>query len=114
LKLADLCVNTIVLGAAPTGQWNQQLSWIWSFGTSTRQNGAWMDDFNWVHWLRAKAQFKRWKEEEVSIHNEAVWIPAFFHTQAECWSAQMNVSVQAGNSSHAAYTSCLAHAWHEL
>ncbi|KAF8257900.1 hypothetical protein EI94DRAFT_1626568, partial [Lactarius quietus] len=67
-----------------------------------------------VHWLRAKAQFKRWKEEEVSIHNEAVWIPAFFHTQAECWSAQMNVSVQAGNSSHAAYTSCLAHAWHEL
>ncbi|KAF8264206.1 hypothetical protein EI94DRAFT_1703401 [Lactarius quietus] len=83
LKLADLPINTIVLGAVPTRQRNQQLSWIWSFGTATRQDGAWMDDFNRVHWLHAKAQFERWKEEEVSIHNEAVWIPAFFtHRQS--------------------------------
>ncbi|KAF8262886.1 hypothetical protein EI94DRAFT_1880812 [Lactarius quietus] len=30
LKLADLHVHTVVLGVAATGQWNQQLSWIWS------------------------------------------------------------------------------------
>ncbi|KAF8260521.1 hypothetical protein EI94DRAFT_1811566 [Lactarius quietus] len=114
LKLADLQVNTVVLGAAPTGQRNQQLSWIWSFGTSTRQDGAWIDDFNQVHWLRAKAQFERWKEEQYSIHNEAVWVPGYFHAQAELWKARMNLSVQECNLGHAAYASRQAHAWDEL
>jgi hypothetical protein len=26
---------------------------------------------NRVHWLQAKAQFERWKEEQYIIHNEA-------------------------------------------
>ncbi|KAF8262068.1 hypothetical protein EI94DRAFT_1603959 [Lactarius quietus] len=114
LKLADLRIHTIVLGGAATGQQNQQLSWIWSFGTSTRQEGAWMDDFNRVHWLRAKAQFERWKEEQDSIHNEAVWVPAYFHAQAELWRNRMMLSVQAGNPGHVAYAAHQAHAWDEL
>ena len=44
LCVADLRVNTTVLRAAQAGQRNKQLPWIWSFGTSVRQDGTWMDE----------------------------------------------------------------------
>jgi hypothetical protein len=44
LRLEDLRVNTAVLGAAQVGQRNKQLSWIWSFGTSIKQDGTWIDE----------------------------------------------------------------------
>jgi hypothetical protein len=44
LSITDLHVNTAILGAAQVGQRNKQLPWIWSFGTSVRQDGTWMDD----------------------------------------------------------------------
>jgi hypothetical protein len=40
----DLRVNTAILGAAQVGQRNKQLPWIWSFGTSVKQDGTWMDE----------------------------------------------------------------------
>jgi hypothetical protein len=43
LTRTDLRVNTAILGAAEVGQRNQQLPWIWSFGISDTQDGAWMD-----------------------------------------------------------------------
>ncbi|KAI9445835.1 hypothetical protein BJY52DRAFT_1228635 [Lactarius psammicola] len=67
----DLHVNTAILGAMQVGQCNTQLSWIWSFGTTVDQDGTWMDEFNRVHWLCAKAQFQRWMEEQASLHNKA-------------------------------------------
>ena len=66
---------------------------------------------NRVHWLRAKAQFERWKEEQDSIHNEAVWVPAYFQTKADCWKGWMKCATQDG---HAAYASRQAHDWDEL
>jgi hypothetical protein len=69
---------------------------------------------NRVHWLRAKAQFERWKEEQDSIHNEAVWVPAYFQTKADCWRAWMKCATQDGLCGHAAYASRQAHAWDEL
>jgi hypothetical protein len=44
LQLTDLRVNTAILGAAQIGQRNTQLPWIWSFGTSDRKDGTWMDE----------------------------------------------------------------------
>jgi hypothetical protein len=44
LCLADLRVNTAILGAAKVGQRNKQLPWIWSFGTSVKKDGTWMDE----------------------------------------------------------------------
>ncbi|KAH8999650.1 hypothetical protein EDB86DRAFT_3075718 [Lactarius hatsudake] len=114
LRLTDLRVSTAILGAAQVGQRNKQLPWIWSFGTSERQDGTWMDEFNRVHWLRAKAQFERWKEEQHSIYNEAIWIPAYFHSKAECWKAWMDMAAQALLPGHEAYASRQAHAWEEL
>jgi len=44
LHLADLRVNTAILGSAQVGQRNKQLPWIWSFGNSSKQDGTWMDE----------------------------------------------------------------------
>jgi hypothetical protein len=49
---------------------------------------------NRVHWLRAKAQFERWKEEQDSIHNEAEWVPVYFHAKAKLWKDWMDLAVQ--------------------
>jgi hypothetical protein len=44
LHPTDLRVNTAILGAAQVRQRNTQLPWIWSFGTSVKQDGTWMDE----------------------------------------------------------------------
>jgi hypothetical protein len=69
---------------------------------------------NRVHWLRAKAQFERWVEEQDSIHNEAVWIPAYFRAKSNCWKVWMEHSSEARLPGHQAYASYQAHAWQEL
>ena len=44
LQVTDLQVNTSIINTAEVGQQNQQLPWIWSFGTSTNWDGTWLDD----------------------------------------------------------------------
>jgi hypothetical protein len=56
-----------------------------------------------VHWLCSKAQFERWLEEQDSIHNEAQWIPAYFHSKAETWTVLITVAEQGILKGHAAY-----------
>ena len=67
-----------------------------------------------VHWLRAKAQFERWLEEQDSIHNEAHWVAAYFHYKADTWRKLMLVAADASLTGHAAYASYQMHAWEEL
>ncbi|KAN0128148.1 hypothetical protein V8E53_014063 [Lactarius tabidus] len=110
----DLHIATLVLGSEQTGQCNKQQSWIWSFGQTTEDNGTWMDDFERVHWLRAKAQFERWLEEQDSIHNEACWIPSYFHSKAESWRVLKGIAAQGFLKGHEAYASYQMHAWEEL
>ena len=40
LQVTNLRVNTAIVCAGEVGQRNQQLSWIWSFGTSTNRDGT--------------------------------------------------------------------------
>ncbi|KAI9435892.1 hypothetical protein BJY52DRAFT_1230672 [Lactarius psammicola] len=114
LRLEDLRVNTAILGATQVGQRNTQLPWIWSFGTTVDQDGTWMDEFNRVHWLRAKAQFQRWMEEQASLHNEAEWVPAYFHAKAEQWKVLMSKAAQRSQHGHKAYASQQMYLWEEL
>ena len=67
-----------------------------------------------VHWLRAKAQFERWLEEQQSIHNEAEWIPSWFHAKAETWKVLMVTAEEASLRGHQAYASHQMHTWEEL
>ncbi|KAH8999945.1 hypothetical protein EDB86DRAFT_2802164 [Lactarius hatsudake] len=114
LRAEDLHVATLVLGSEPVGQRNRQKSWIWGFGHTVKDDGTWMDDFERVHWLRAKAQFERWLEEQHSIHNEAEWVPAYFHAKAEIWKTLMTIATQGSLKGHQAYASYQMHAWEEL
>ncbi|KAH9019735.1 hypothetical protein EDB85DRAFT_2075789 [Lactarius pseudohatsudake] len=114
LRAEDLHVATLVLGSEPVGQRNTQKSWIWGFGHTVEDDGTWMDDFERVHWLRARAQFERWLEEQDSIHNEAEWVPAYFHAKAEMWKKLMIVATQGSLKGHQAYASYQMHAWEEL
>jgi hypothetical protein len=133
LRQKDLNVKTLILGSQQVGQRNTQLSWVWGFGKTVEDVGSWMSDCEWlyniyklicsyahmhlvnrVHWLRAKAQFERWLEEQQSIHNEAEWIPAWFHTKAEIWKGLMDNAQQASLPGHQAYASGQMHTWEEL
>jgi hypothetical protein len=133
LHTKDLNVETLVLGSEKAGQCNKQLSWIWSFGHTVNSKGTWMDDCEWsfaclpcpcfhishmaverVHWLRAKAQFERWVEEQDSIYNEATWIPAYFHTKSEVWRKLMVFALHSSLKGHASYASYQMQAWEEL
>jgi hypothetical protein len=53
-------------------------------------------------------------EEQASIHNEAEWVPAYFHAKAEEWKALMMVAAQQGQHGHEAYASQQMHSWEEL
>ncbi|KAI9434693.1 hypothetical protein H4582DRAFT_1818434, partial [Lactarius indigo] len=114
LHSKDLRVATLVLGSQQVGQRNTQQSWIWGFGNTTEDDGTWMDDFERVHWLRARAQFEQWSEEQDSIHNEAKWIPAYFHSKAETWKKLMIIAAQGSLKGHQAYASYQMHAWEGL
>ncbi|KAN0136253.1 hypothetical protein V8E53_006113 [Lactarius tabidus] len=114
LRKEDLRVATLVLGSETTGQRNKQKSWIWGFGKTTEDDGTWMNDFERVHWLRAKAQFERWLEEQDSIHNEALWVPTFFQSKADTWRDLMAFASQGSLKGHEAYASHQAYAWDKL
>ncbi|KAH9048717.1 hypothetical protein EDB84DRAFT_1434127 [Lactarius hengduanensis] len=114
LHATDLLMKTAILGAAEVGQRNTQLPWIWSFGTSNMEGEAWFEEFSHVHWLCAKAQLERWKEEDKAIKNEALWVPTYFHAKATCWKARMDVAREAQLDGHSAYASCQAHPWEEM
>jgi hypothetical protein len=53
-------------------------------------------------------------EEQDSIHNEAQWIPAYFHARAETWRKLMEFAAQASMKGHEAYASYQMDAWEEL
>jgi hypothetical protein len=53
-------------------------------------------------------------EEQDSIHNEAQWIPAYFHTKAETWRKLMVLAAQGSLKGHQAYASHQMYAWEEL
>ena len=67
-----------------------------------------------VHWLHSKAQFEHWLEEQDSIHNEAKWIPAYFHGKAETWRKFMDMAAKGSLKGHEAYASYQMHALEEL
>ncbi|KAI0258462.1 hypothetical protein BC834DRAFT_847349 [Gloeopeniophorella convolvens] len=95
LSREHLGVHNLLLGAEPRGQRNTQLLWVWSFGRWNVPEGTWIDDFNHVHWLRAKAQFDRWKEEEQNLWHEAEWVPRFFDHKSSFWGALCQSTAEA-------------------
>lgn len=50
----------------------------------------------------------------MSIHNEAEWIPAYFHAKAEQWEERMKIAAGKNQHGHRAYASEQMHSWEEL
>ncbi|KAN0131256.1 hypothetical protein V8E53_010960 [Lactarius tabidus] len=116
LCLADLCISTAILDAAEVRQRNTQLH---GFGASAqlsiKMGHGWTNCLvSCVHWLWEKAQFERWLEEQASIHNESMWVPAYFHSKAEQWKEQMLNAENSSQHGHAAYVSQKMGSWEEL
>jgi hypothetical protein len=53
-------------------------------------------------------------EEQASIHNEAEWVPAYFHAKAEQWKALMTIAGHQAQRGHEAYASQQMYSWEEL
>lgn len=47
-----------------------------------------------VHWLKARAQLKRWQEEFRKLRNEMVWVVTFFEFQGRNWTSWVKSNVQ--------------------
>lgn len=53
-------------------------------------------------------------EEQASIHNEAEWVPAYFHARLEQWKVLRTIARQQAQHGHEAYASQQMHSWEEL
>jgi hypothetical protein len=53
-------------------------------------------------------------EEQASIHNEAVWVPAYFQARAEQWKTLMSIVRNREMHGHDAYASQQMSSWEEL
>jgi hypothetical protein len=53
-------------------------------------------------------------EEQASIHNEAEWVPMYFHGKAEQWKQWMVSAAKRSLLGHHAHASSQMHAWEEL
>lgn len=104
-------------------QHNKHKSWILGFGKAVEW---WWDGgtvsgcmyvhhtaiLTWisaeqVHWLHAQAQFEWSLEEQDRIHNEAQWIPAYFHTKSKMWKRLMVSTAKGSLKRHEVY--CMHH-----
>ena len=64
LELADLHVETFAIGPGQVGQRNKQLPWIWSFGTSTKQDGTWIDDCECSLLSEIRINTQQWNSQQ--------------------------------------------------
>jgi hypothetical protein len=60
---------------------------------------------NRVHWLRARAQRQRWKEELILVGYEMIWTVNYFKHQCQQWSDRKAAANVVNNSGAAAYAS---------
>ncbi|KAF9542359.1 hypothetical protein CPC08DRAFT_650249, partial [Agrocybe pediades] len=98
LEKKDVQSSTAILDFNHPGSTRgNPLSWIWQspqsrFGPNIDSpdftaptDAATMLEFKRVHWLRGRAIFQRWREEELLLNNEMQWTVRHFLWQARKW-----------------------------
>lgn len=66
---------------------------------------------NRVHWLRARSQRQRWKEELTLVGYEMVWTVNYFKHQSQQWIDRRAAAMALNNSGAAAYASRKSAMW---
>ncbi|KAG2086762.1 uncharacterized protein F5147DRAFT_659138 [Suillus discolor] len=83
---------------------NDMLPWFWSLDVAGDSEGSdWLNEFYWVHWLRAKALKDRWAEEILLVQHEMDWTCTFFLHKAEEWKRLGVIAKAAQKQAHMAY-----------
>lgn len=106
LEREDLRVSTAVWEPNAPGQRDIPLAWFWNMDLGPRDEGdnllreckhSFLPNFppphTWavyrVHYLRADARHKRWKEELTLLGYEMVWTRRYFQHRAATWRANV-------------------------
>jgi hypothetical protein len=60
---------------------------------------------NRVHWIRARALQKRWREERIIIGYEMEWTRNYYNHQSKIWTERRMAAATLGHHGAAAYAS---------
>jgi hypothetical protein len=69
---------------------------------------------NRVHWLRARAQKQRWKEEFILVAHEMEWTVRYYIHQSQIWKTRRKVSTDMGDNGAAVYASRKEAMWFDM
>jgi hypothetical protein len=124
--------STAILNPNEPGSTRLQLSWIWQTGAADSSNShAALREcksipypalyrlfltylVNRVHWLQARAQRDRWREEFTLVGYEMEWTMRYFMHEAEVWEGRRRVAVHDDKAGAAAYAARKRHTWREM
>ncbi|KAF8815690.1 hypothetical protein BYT27DRAFT_7079225 [Phlegmacium glaucopus] len=88
-----LHASTTILDPNRPGASSLRLSWIWQTSSNQMpQSPESVHEFKRVHWLRARAQKNRWKEEQILVGYEMEWSVRYFLYRAKVWEERCNVA----------------------
>ena len=123
--------STAILDPNEPGSTRLQLSWIWQtggVGTSNSEAGLQECEsnplrvftvflkkiVNRVHWLQARAQRDRWKEEFTLVGYEMQWTIRYYMHQSEVWEERGRVAGHSQKSGAAAYAARKTQMWRDM
>ncbi|EGO02600.1 hypothetical protein SERLA73DRAFT_47361, partial [Serpula lacrymans var. lacrymans S7.3] len=115
LKPNHLKTSTQLMNPNATGLHNAALPWFWSMdlkGDTSQQ--TWMSEFYRVHWLRVKAMYNRWIEEDILARLEMKWTVQYFQHQAKRWKDFYNANEMEAKPSHVAYAERQIRMWNQF
>lgn len=129
LTKPDLKASGAIRDPNTPGSSTVRLSWIWQMSDADNDSPAHICEcmcyffypykmkFNVllylvqrVHWLRARAQLNRWREEKMLVGYEMQWTVRYFHHQCAMWKSRAILSPESTGAS--AYASRQSAMWY--
>ncbi|KAF9552131.1 hypothetical protein CPC08DRAFT_647294, partial [Agrocybe pediades] len=119
LKKDDVKTSTAVLNPNMPGSTKLQLSWIWKthnyVNGDTSEYDQLDENVKRVHWLRARAQADRWREECQLLTYEMQWTVRSFVQKSKLWLVLKNAhNGSAPSPGTRAYADRQSRTWHAM
>ena len=136
IERKDIASSGALLNPNEPGSSTHRLSWIWQTGhraedsnspglyecTASKYLFYTYNDLskffyfivNRVHWLRARAQQQRWREEYILVHHEMEWTVRYYIHQSKIWKKRRSVAEDMGDNGAAVYASRKAAMWDNM
>jgi hypothetical protein len=67
-----------------------------------------------VNWLRARARYQRWEEEQKIVENEMKWTIAWFFSQEEKWKKRADWAKTEKLEGHKCYAEKQVYIWEKM